>query len=83
MRKCKFDDFKHLKNREIYKSDLISRLCPDMPDNDDDYKVRNSHHNHRLRYSFAIEISACDSEVKNYCVEDKHEIDWVLHKLYF
>jgi hypothetical protein len=80
MRRCREEDFKELPNVD---ETLINRLCPDIKGYDEDYKVKNTHRHLIERNSFAIEISACNSLVPNFCIGNETEIDWVINNLYF
>lgn len=61
MRPCTRHDFKRrgVKMTENFSNAVEQRICPDIPDDYDFYKVKNSYSDPTLRNSFSIEIVKC------------------------
>ena len=82
-RKCTNDDY--IRNGiKIIESDIDIRdkLCPDVPESEENYKVKNAYVNSKDRNSFAIMIEKCDKTRNANCKNDT-EINKLLKLIYF
>ena len=64
------------------KTNIEDKFCPDVPDFESKYKVKNAYVNSISRNSFSLAVEKCMKERNPYCKNDS-EIDELLKLIYF
>ena len=83
-RNCRVEDFEQngIQVDERFKSLLVYRLCPDVDEAYNYYRVMNSYSNTTHRESFSVELWKCNSNINTNCKSDD-EIQDFLRSFYF
>ena len=82
-RRCTVKDFenKGVDVNDEFKMEIDRRICPDIDENEEFYKVLNGYNNFYERHSFSLEVRKCTAEYHSNCKSDE-EIEAVLKQFY-